>query len=281
MAGMRPGDTFRDCANCPVMAVMPAGHFTMGSPPEEVGHSSDERTRSVSIPAQFAISVYPISRREFRAFVQKTGQRPDAPCADASGIAGVHPVDFLRPGFEQSEDAPVVCVSVDDARAYAAWINQLSGQSGYRLLNEAEWEYAARAGTQTPYPWGTSEDQACSHGNFGDRSYLIARGATKNLTTICDDRNELLSPVHSFDKNRWGLADMLGNVQVWTEGCAHPGDAVLTTSTFLENCPRYRVVRGAGFATLIGHSYLRVARRTVPPPSMQATNLWGFRLARP
>jgi formylglycine-generating enzyme len=190
-------------------------------------------------------------------------------------------VDFMQPGFQQSDDAPVVCVSADDARAYAGWINQIGHQTGYRLLNEAEWEYAARAGSQMPYPWGESEDEACSHGNFGDRSYLVGRGATKNLTTICDDGFEFLSPVHSFDKSRWGLADMLGNVQVWTEGCAHPGDAALTTTGFLEGCRRYRVVRGAGFATLIGHSYLRVARRTVPPPSTQATNLWGFRLMRP
>jgi formylglycine-generating enzyme required for sulfatase activity len=281
VASRAVGQTFRDCpGNCPGMVVVPTGVFIMGSPPSEAGRSSDERTRSVTVPSPFAISVYPISLREFRAFVAATGRRPDAPCVDATSISKVHAVDFANPGFMQHDDEPVVCVSANDARAYAAWINQISHQKGYRLLSEAEWEYAARAGATTAFPWGSAEGDACAQGNFGDRSYLRGLGASKNLTAICDDGYEFTSPVHTFARSRWGLGDMIGNVLVWTEGCPHPGNDPLTTATFLANCQPYRVLRGSSFATLVGRSYLRVARRTVPPPSMQATNQWGFRIAR-
>jgi formylglycine-generating enzyme required for sulfatase activity len=276
-----PGESLRDCdQNCPRMVVLPAGRFQMGSPDSEAGRSTDERQRTVYFPKPFALSVYPITRREFKAFIDATGWRPSAGCIDSSHVPGVKAVDYMQPGFAQSDDDPVVCISFDDARAYADWIGKMSHHPGYRVATEAEWEYAARAGTQSTYPWGSSEADACTHGNFGDASFQRSLMGARIASDLCDDRFAFTSPVHAFPPNAWGLSDVLGNVREWTEGCSHPGNGALDGSRWLEGCHRYAVMRGAGFATRLGSSYVRIARRTPAPRNVQAVNELGFRLAR-
>jgi serine/threonine protein kinase len=278
----QPLKSFRDCdQGCPRMIVVPAGRFQMGSPPSEAGRSTDELQRTVFFPRPFAISAYPITRREFKAFIAASQSRPSAACTDLSHVPGVQTVDYLQPGFAQTDDDPVVCVSLEDARAYAAWVNTLSHGAGYRLPTEAEWEYVARAGTQSTYPWGAAESDACTHGNFGDASYQRNLPAGPSTLRLCDDHFAFTSPVHAFPPNSWGLSDVLGNVLEWTDACSHTGTDALDGSRWLDGCRyRYAVVRGAGFATPLGGSYLRVARRTLAPGRIHALNEWGFRLAR-
>jgi formylglycine-generating enzyme required for sulfatase activity len=277
----RAGDALRDCApECPGMVVIRAGSFRMNSTRGNTGGSGAQGDRVVSFSAPFAVSRYPITVAQFRAFIQATGRQPAATCMDASNVPGVRPVDFFHPGFQQSEDDPVVCVTLDDARAYADWINRVSRQVGYHLVSEVEWEYSARAGAQTAYPWGATEGNACTFGNFGDRSFMRGLPNPTADATRCDDGFQFTSPVHAFAANAWGLHDMHGNVREWTQGCSHPGDGPLDGATWLDNCRRYGVIRGAGFATMLGGNYLQVTNSTVPPHDVQATNAWGFRIAR-
>jgi formylglycine-generating enzyme required for sulfatase activity len=273
-----PGDTFRDCAHdCPSMTVLPAGRFQMDSLLAD-GELSGGRSVSFAVP--FALSSYPVTRAQFRAFAQATGHRPSATCVDSSNVSGVRPVDFFDPGFQQSDDDPVVCVTMDDARAYADWINRTTHLTGYHLPTEAEWEYAARAGARTAYPWGATEGNACSYGNFGDRSFIRRISNPPIEAARCDDGFQFTSPVHAFSANAWGLHDMLGNVREWTEACSHPGNTSIDGGSWLDNCRRYSVVRGAGFATFLGGPHLQVTKRSVPPSNIEATNEWGFRIAR-
>jgi formylglycine-generating enzyme required for sulfatase activity len=290
----QPGDRFKDCASqpqsngettfdCPAMVVIPAGSFHatlpngLANPPGQAGG------RIISFPAAFAVESSPVTRAQFRTFAKATGRQSKPSCVDHSNAPGIRPVDFSDPGFQQSDDDPVVCVTLDDAHAYANWVNQTTHQTGYHLLTEAEWEYAARAGSTAPYPWGSQEGtDVCTRGNFGDQSFLRASAPSRADTAPCDDNFRFTSPVHAFPANAWGLRDMLGNVREWTDSCSHPGDGPLNGAAWLANCRQaYGVVRGAGYATPLGGPYLQVATaRTVAPPGMQATNEWGFRLAR-
>ncbi|HJQ98826.1 MAG TPA: SUMF1/EgtB/PvdO family nonheme iron enzyme, partial [Candidatus Polarisedimenticolaceae bacterium] len=153
---LAPGDSFQDCAECPTMVVVPAGHFLMGSPSTEAGRFEEEGPQhEVRIAEPFAVSLAPITRAEYDRFVSFAQRAPSRGCAAMSdeGKWVVTPeLSWNRPGFEQSGDHPAVCVSWEDANAYARWLSQRSGRS-YRLLSEAEFEYVARAGAATPFPW--------------------------------------------------------------------------------------------------------------------------------
>lgn len=142
----------------PEMVPLQAGSFVMGSPECEAGRLDEGPQRVVRIAKPFAIGQFPVTVAQFAAFVRDSGHRIGATCRqwDCSEF-NEKPGSFLEPGFEQAGDHPVVCVGWDDAQAYAAWLSRTTGQS-YRLPTEAEWEYAARAGTTTPYWWGRRGD---------------------------------------------------------------------------------------------------------------------------
>jgi uncharacterized caspase-like protein len=147
------GDRFRDCAECPELVVIPPGRFVMGSPPSEGGRENDEGPqREVTFAVAVALGRGPVTVGEFRAFAQATAHQATGGCwrwNPSKDMLELGPgLDWRNPGLPQTDDHPVVCVSWADAQAYARW---LSGRTGkrYRLPTEAEWEYAARAGTQT------------------------------------------------------------------------------------------------------------------------------------
>ena len=144
---LKPGDTFKDCPDCPEMVVVPAGSFMMGSPENEPERSSDEDQVRVSIAAPFAVGKYAVTFDEWDACVA-VGKGPHE-----IGLKGckAHPADE---GWGRGKH-PVINVNWDDAKAYAAWLSRKTGKT-YRLLSEAEREYAARAGTTTPFWWGSS-----------------------------------------------------------------------------------------------------------------------------
>ena len=197
-AALKVGERFRDCPLCPEMVVVPAGTFLMGSPPDEEGRYDDEGPQhAVTIAQPFAVGVYEVTFAEWDA------------CAAAGGCkewSARH-----RPPDEDWSRLPVSSLSWYDAHAYVQWLSDRTGER-YRLPSEAEWEYAARAGTTTPYNtgWTISMAQANYDGSF---TYGAARGGSYH-------RGEI-APVGSFAANGWGLHDVHGNVGEWVQDCWH------------------------------------------------------------
>ena len=207
------GEVFRDCPHCPEMVVVPSGDFMMGSPSSE-GDSDEGPRRRVTIRSPFAVGMHEVTRDEFGRFVSATGRSMGDSCwiwedeegKDRSGRG------WRNPGFPQTGSHPVVCVSWDDARAYVRWLSRETGES-YRLLSESEWEYVARAGTQTRYWWGDGSSSQCRYANGADASSGLDWGVD------CDDGYSRTSPVGSFGGNSFGLHDVHGNVWEWVQDC--------------------------------------------------------------
>lgn len=161
-AEMKPGKVFKDCADCPEMVIIPAGSFVMGSPASEAGHEVTESPQHRVSVRSFAAGKFEISRGQFAAFVAASGHNAGNECFTFEGGEGEKRSgrNWQNPGYSQADSYPAVCVSWDDAKAYVAWLSRKTSKT-YRLLSEAEWEYAARAGTTTARYWGESPDQAC------------------------------------------------------------------------------------------------------------------------
>ena len=217
---LKPGQAFRECAkDCPEMVVVPAGEFIMGSPPTEKGRMPDEGPQHrVTIARPFAVSKYDVTFNDWDACVSVGG-------CPREGRAG--DVDWGR------DTRPVIYVSWDDAQQYVAWLSRMTGKP-YRLLSDAEFEYAARAGTQTAYPWG--DDIGENNANcVGCGSPWTGSAGTWQT-----------APVGSFAANRFGLYDMVGNVWKWVQDCYHPNynGAPTDGSTWTGGDCTARVVRG-------------------------------------
>ena len=218
------GDTFCDCTACPEMVVLPAGKFTMGSPEGERGREDDEGPqRQVTIPKPFAMGKYEVTVAQYAEFVREAKHKTGN-CFYPQGGS------WRDPGFKQTNNHPVVCVNWDDASTYVYWLSVKTGHE-YWLLTEAEWEYAARAGTTTPYHFGRMilDNQA----NY-------------------DRNNEGTIAVGSFPTNAFELHDMHGNVWEWVEDCWHDDytGAPTNGNAWLSGCDDVdvRVLRGGSWA---------------------------------
>jgi formylglycine-generating enzyme len=255
--GAKAGESFRDCPDCPVMVWLPAGRFMMGTELAEAmregvpeNFAKWERPRhAVTVQAVFAIGKFHVTRAEYGRFAAATGRADNAGCNTRTG--SIYEADRSKswrdPGFPQSENDPVVCISWDDAKAYAAWLSQTTGKS-YRLPTEAEWEYAARGGTTTARWWGDDAGAMCSNANGPD---LTAKEKFSELTVAsCKDGYVFTSPVGSFLPNPFGLYDMLGNAWQRTEDCwnesyaSAPNDSAIALAA--GRCG-IRVVRGGAW----------------------------------
>jgi len=211
-----PGSNFKECASgCPVMIVIPAGKFTMGSPDNEPDREASEGPQhDVAVAEPFAVSKFEVTFEEWDA------------CVAAARCPGV-------PDHWGRGRMPVINVSWGDAKQYLAWLSELT-QKEYRLLTEAEWEYAARAGSTTRYFWG--DDPRAGHANCDGCGSSWDRQQT--------------APVGSLEPNAFGLYDMLGNVWEWVEDSWHenyngaPADASASVSGA---DPNYRVIRGGSW----------------------------------
>jgi formylglycine-generating enzyme required for sulfatase activity len=230
----KPGQTFRDCTDCPEMIVIPGGTFTMGSPENEPGRNPIELSeRKISV-RQFAAGKFDITVEQWDAFVTATN-RPTVQGCSWSGFKDStlkqwesNPkASWKDPGFPQGDNYPVVCVSWHDVQDYVKWLSQKTGKE-YRLLTEAEWEYAARAGTTTRYHWGN--DASHEYANYG---------ADSGWTPLALGRDQWLynSPSGSFPPNAFGLYDMNGNVMQYVEDCFSDSYAQLPSdgSAYKEN----------------------------------------------
>ena len=259
---------FKDCPGCPEMVVVWEGRFAMGSPPSEAGRRGSEGpVHRVTIPTPFAVGKFEVTFAEWDV------------CVKAGGCNGYRPSDKDR-GRGRN---PVINVRWHDAKSYVQWLSQQTGRP-YRLLSEAEWEYAARAGTTTSRYWGEDVSEQCSYANGRDESSAEFVGWWTGAE--CEDGFIFNSPVGRFLANRFGVFDMLGNVWEWVEDCWHDNYAGAPANgnawTTGGDCER-RVLRGGsrsakptrirsaarGHGALglrNGHTGFRVGLTLTPPP---------------
>lgn len=261
----RPGETFKECDVCPEMVVVPAGSFIMGSPATEAMRDSDEAQHPVTIARPFAVGRFEVTFAQWNACVSAGG------CAPPEAMYPSPPDE----GYGR-DDHPVINVSWQDAKRYVRWLNRRVGGNAYRLLSEAEWEYAARGranGTanDTPYPWGPTASH--EYANYGTDQCCpgLASGRDQWVNA---------APVGSFPANAFGISDMHGNVSEWVEDCYVADNAALTregAANTIQGCSSYRVLRGGGW---YGNSEnLRSAERERITPTLRYSFM-GFRLAR-
>jgi formylglycine-generating enzyme required for sulfatase activity/class 3 adenylate cyclase len=250
---LKPKDTFTECTSeqgkdyCPQMVVLPAGSFIMGSPATEQGHQpSEEPQHQVTIAKLFAVSKFELTFDEWDTCVNY----------------GDCPQGVTDSGWGHGQQ-PVINVTWGDAQHYVAWLSNMTGKP-YRLLTEAEYEYAARAGAITAYPWGDDID----------RNNANCKGCGSQWD------NTQTAPVGSFAANGFGLFDMVGNVWEWAEDCVNNNyeGAPTDGSAWIEggDC-KNRIARGGSWNNTAVN--LRSANRIGTSPGFR-DNLLGFRVAR-
>lgn len=231
-------DRFYDCANCPYMRVVPAGTALVGSPADEPGRDDDEPApQRQPVERAFAVGVYEVTISEWAACVR------DKACRAISDWSKENPNPLV----------PAAGIAYDDAQAFVAWLSVQSGRP-YRLLTETEWEYAARAGSTDPFPWGPSISPS-------DANYDHTAGYQGSPTAPYRGYPEA---VNAYPANAFGLYQMAGNVWEWTQGCH---DAMCQA----------RVARGGSFDSTPAE--LRVANRLAIKGGRKRDDL-GLRVAR-
>jgi len=248
-------DPLQDGSLGPEMVWIPAGSFQMGDIQIE-GYNDEKPVHSVSIN-RFAMGKYEVTFAEYDKFAQATNRKKP----DDSGWA--------------RGNNPVIMVSWKDATAYAAWLSQETGKS-YRLPTEAEWEYAARAGTITSRYWGNNPDEACRYANLYDNT--LKKQKKFNWTHHnCNDGYAKTAPVGRFKPNAFGLFDMLGNVGEWVADKWHDNynDAPTDGSVWNDEIIRYQVLRGGSWYNNPHSS--RAAFRDGVAPDAQGDYI-GFRV---
>ncbi len=205
------------------LACIPAGTFSMGSPRDEPGRKDEERRHEVELTRNFYLAVHEVTVEQFKTFVQDADYQTDAE-KDGRGSWGITPkgtferdakYNWTNPGFEQTDEHPVVDVSWNDAKAFCRWLSKKEGKS-YRLPTEAEWEYACRAGTRTAYSFGDDPRDLDRAGNVADAT-ARAQFRAWSLGIKGEDGAAYTAPVGRFAANRFGLHDMHGNVWEWCE----------------------------------------------------------------
>ncbi len=246
------GDMFQDCTDCPEMLVVPAGTFMMGSPADEAERLDNEGPQHrVTIARPFAIGRYEVTFDQWDECVADGGcdHRPD------------------DEGWGRGQ-RPVIYVNLHDVRQYTDWLSQKTGET-YRLPSEAEWEYAARAGTTTPFHFGStiSPAQANYNGNF------TYGGGPEGA-----DRQQTL-PAGSFPANGFGLHDVHGNAWEWVQDCSFVGyDGAPTDGTAWRtaNCEMHVIRSGSSH---YGPGLVRSASR-IGVSALHRVIYYGFRVAK-
>lgn len=261
------------------MVVMPSGSFMMGSPESEKGHMSREAPQHrVGIPRSIAVGKFEVTVDQYSAFVRDTGHDAESECyvwsagqKEWDSVAGK---SFRDPGFPQTGSHPAACLNWGDAKAYVSWLSSKTGKS-YRLLSEAEWEYAARGGTTTRFHFGDRVEELCDYANGADKDAYIA---WKNKS-CSDGVGDMTAQVGRYKANNFGLHDMHGNVVEWVEDCwnsNHTGALSDGSTRNSGDCSR-RVLRGGSWSH--PPDLLRSAFRGGYDKTFRSVN-FGFRVAR-
>ena len=271
------GEIFRDCPTCPLMKVLPPGTFKQGSAPDDPEAQPFEQPQHpVAIAYPFGIGVYEVTLGEFKEFVDATSRKL-AGCSVYEGSWTQRPdLGWSNVGYPQTSTHPVACVSWRDAREYAHWLSLKTGQS-YRLPSASEWEYAARAGSAAPRPWGANTELACDNANVADESAERRYPGWK--VHPCSDGYVYSAPVGLFAPNAFGLYDMLGNVFEWVQDCWHPDyrNAPSDGSAWLGgDCTQHDLRGGSWFTS---PQYVSVAARNRFEEDYRSNSI-GLRLVR-
>ncbi|MGH8613861.1 MAG: SUMF1/EgtB/PvdO family nonheme iron enzyme [Gammaproteobacteria bacterium] len=267
---LKPGDlvrdTLKDGSPGLEMVVIPSGEFHMGDI-QGTGDADERPVRLVRIPRPFALGRYEVTFVEYDVFARATN-RP-IPKDQSWGRGRL----------------PVINVSWEDAVAYAKWLSEETGRN-FRLPTEAEWEYAARAGTKSRRFWGAAPSQACEYANVFDRRNAAALRAKYAMTWEshdCEDPYRETALVGSFRPNSWGLYDMLGNVWEWVQDCLHkhyagaPEDGSKAWGAGNDGDCALRMLRGGSWNT--DPRFVRSPDRFSFEADFRSPNL-GFRLAQ-
>ena len=271
------------------MVVVPSGIFDMGA--EQTTLMRDGRlrphgpVRRIRIERPFAVARFELSEAEFADFVADTGHRMASDC----GLSAQEEAERAsRQDTVQGAPhaaLPVVCVSWRDADAYVLW---LAGRTGkpYRLLSEAEWEYAAGAGSGEPWPWGATTQDICLHANVLDQSAMVILqdhpvSRVPNAAVTCDDGAATRAPVGQYRANAFGINDMVGNVWEWVADCSvlpyadRPTDGSAMTPR-AEACT-HRAIRGGSWRSRLERQRITFRGRD---PEQTRSDIFGFRVAR-
>lgn len=261
------------------LQLIPPGEFMMGSPESLRKHkgwmADPEIQHEVRITRPFYVGAHEVPLAAFRAFIDETGYETDAE-KGSEGDLGMNPktrkfqsglgFTWRAPGFEQSDDHPVVSVSWHDARAFCRWLSRKEGVT-YRLPTEAEWEYACRAGTTTEFWVGDVMSSLQANGS-GTKVYKDAKPGPNRVGTVASE---------TFAANAFGLYEVHGNVWEWCSDWYAPYDAGAAVDPVGPQSGELRVVRGGGWNN--GMYWLRSAIRLRFIPTMRSNNV-GFRVVQ-
>lgn len=251
-------NVFRDCADAPEMLSLSGGRYRMG---DLVGDGKPYELPAHEVQvAPFAIGRFEITNAEWQACIKDGGCSPSKIPGDAGH--GRYPVEG---------------VTWTQAKAYTTWLAARTGKP-YRLLSEAEWEYAARSGNEGRYYWGSFDPKPCNYANLMDVSGKRAN-PERYWAESCDDGFAASAPVGSFPPNDWGLYDMLGNVWEWVGDCWHAdySNAPADGSAWQADPCRKHVNRGGGWGN--NANSLRLSSRDADPSETSSDGL-GFRIGR-
>lgn len=281
--------TFKDCDACPEMVSVTAGKVYIGSYKEEIGRKKGERDRVLAtIKTSFAMAKTEVTLAQFRVFMEETKYKSNQAFYKGEPLVGCNYFDgksygyvaehnWKNPGYPQRETDPVVCVSWSDANAYAQWLTKKTGRA-YRVPSAVEFEYASRAGSSSPWFWGTNPADACDYANIGDMAF--AEKFPTRASFPCIDGYVFTTRVGRFKPNPFGLYDMVGNAWEWTNDCftndlsniAVDGSSYIGTD---EEC-NSRTPKGGSWIS--GISWSRAAVRSRDGADYRSFML-GFRVA--
>jgi len=292
-ASLKPGQRLTDPlaggGNGPELVVIPLGSFTMGSPKREKGRSDNEGPQiEVKFKRAFAMAATEVTVAEFRRFVAASGYSPTSmqtrkstvydentgSLADRNGVTWEND----HAGSKADDNLPVIHISWIDTQAYVQWLSQQTGKR-YRLPSEAEFEFVLRAGSNTAYPWGDGDPVKAVANVTGSKDRSASKRNWVNSFKGYDDGYWGPAPVRSFEPNRFGLYDTIGNVSEWVEDCWHDSYQRAPTdgSAWVNAGCNTRMLRGASWAS--APEQVRSAFRLGAAPNTVDARL-GFRVVR-
>ena len=281
---LKPKQSFRECQNCPEMVVVAAAEFMMGSPAGEIDSglaaANEAPQHKVVVKDRIAIGRFEVTRDQFAAFAAATSYQGSGRCFtfEQNMPKERENRSYLMPGYAQDGNHPAVCVSWNDAQAYLDWLSKTTGKP-YRLLSEAEFEYAARAGSTLPYAFTDNAADLCRFVNGADQAARTAGLPEDAQYMACSDGYPFTAPVGSLKANAFGLHDLIGNVWEWTADCFvddYRNASSDSAARSQADCAARTVRGGDWFSTA---SSLRPAVRAKAGPDAHHDDI-GFRVAR-
>jgi formylglycine-generating enzyme required for sulfatase activity len=283
--GPRRGVEIKNSVGMRLVYISP-GKFLMGSPESEPGREKQEVLHEVKLTKAFYLGVHEVTVGQFKQFVRETNYQTDA---ERDGKGGYGPdaagkfdkmnpkFTWKSPGFEQTDDHPVVIVTWNDAKAFCRWLSEKEKKT-YRLPTEAEWEYACRAGTSTAYWHGNDPEELAQVGNVADAT-ARAKFPGWTIGIKSKDGHAFTAPLGQFRQNPFGLFDMHGNVWEWCEDWydskGYGPEAQKDPTGPAEGTAR--VQRGGGWSS--DSKRVRSAARIGRDPSTYRGAYLGFRVA--